>query len=28
MRRSYGGDRAWFIEEGSDPRNNRIFLAG
>jgi len=28
MRRSSGGERAWFLEEGSEPRNKRIFLAG
>jgi hypothetical protein len=28
MRRSSGGERAWFLEEESEPRNKRIFLAG
>ncbi len=28
MRKSSGGERAWFLEEESEPRNKRIFLAG
>jgi len=28
MRKSSGGERAWFLEEKSEPRNKRIFLAG
>jgi len=28
MRKSSGGERAWFLEEESEPRNKRIFIAG
>ena len=28
MRKSSAGERAWFLEEESEPRNKRIFLAG
>ncbi len=28
MRKSSTGERAWFLEEESEPRNKRIFLAG
>jgi len=28
MRKSSGGERAWFLEEESEPRNKWIFLAG
>ena len=28
MRKPSGGERAWFLEEESEPRNKRIFLAG
>jgi len=28
MRKSSGGEWAWFLEEESEPRNKRIFLAG
>jgi len=28
MRKSSGGERAWFLKEESEPRNKRIFLAG
>jgi hypothetical protein len=27
MRKSSGGEWAWFLEEESEPRNKRIFLA-
>jgi hypothetical protein len=27
-RKPSGGKRAWFLEEGSEPRNKRNFLAG
>ncbi|MFQ6108600.1 MAG: hypothetical protein ACE5L7_03490 [Candidatus Aminicenantales bacterium] len=26
MRKSSGGERAWFLEEESEPRNKRIFV--
>jgi len=26
--KSSGGERAWFLEEGSEPRNKLILLAG
>ena len=28
VRKPSGGERAWFLEEESEPRNKRIFLAG
>jgi len=28
VRKSSGGERAWFLEEESEPRNKWIFLAG
>jgi len=28
MRKPSAGERAWFLEEESEPRNKRIFLAG
>jgi hypothetical protein len=28
IRKPSGGERAWFLEEESEPRNKRIFLAG
>jgi hypothetical protein len=28
LRKSSGGERAGFLEEESEPRNKRIFLAG
>jgi hypothetical protein len=28
MRKSSGGERAWFLEEESEPRNKWIFIAG
>jgi hypothetical protein len=28
MRKPSGGERAWFLEEESEPRNKPIFLAG
>jgi hypothetical protein len=28
VRKSSGGERAWFLEEESEPRNKLIFLAG
>jgi hypothetical protein len=28
MRKPSGGEWAWFLEEESEPRNKRIFLAG
>jgi hypothetical protein len=28
MRKSSGGERAWFLEEESEPRNKRIFFDG
>jgi hypothetical protein len=28
IRKPCGGERAWFLEEESEPRNKRIFLAG
>jgi hypothetical protein len=27
-RKPSGGERAWFLEEGSEPRNKLVFLAG
>jgi hypothetical protein len=27
-RKASGGERAWFLEEESEPRNKAIFLAG
>ena len=28
VRKPSGGERAWFLEEESEPRNKRIFLDG